>query len=135
MTYCKKIISILFLLLTFQSSLQAAEMDDYLQGKIDAGIDVHSSPLWILAGLSGTGCCLFIGVAGIGVAAMFPPEAPTERLVGKSDSYVMGYMEEYRRLGRWGNVKYASAGCLVAAVINLAINLTLGFPDFSSYYR
>ena len=104
-------------------------MQDYNQGKLDGQRDAGGgNPLWFLAGLSGTGCCLLIGVAGIGLAYLWPQNPPQERLIGKSPAYVLGYTEGYRNARRKENVKYATYGCITAALINLTVNLILGYP-------
>ena len=123
----------LIVLIAFPLMANEGSASDYLQGKADASIDAKSNPLWVLAGLSGTGFCLLFGIAGIGLAAVMPPSPPSENLMGRSQMYITGYTEEYRRKGRWGNVKYATIGCGMAAVINLLINLIF-FPEVFNQY-
>ncbi|MBN1981108.1 MAG: hypothetical protein JW795_06230 [Chitinivibrionales bacterium] len=102
------------------------KLDDYLQGKMDGKHAVKGNPLWVLAGLTGTGFCLLIGVAGIGVAAIAAPNPPEQALMGQSSNYVIGYTEAYKSKGRWLNVAWASTGCAIAGVLNIIINVASG---------
>jgi hypothetical protein len=103
--------------------------DDYIQGKMDAEQDYRDQPVWILAGLAGTGLCLLIGCAGILVAFVAAPSPPADRLLGKSTNYILGYTEAYKHKGKRANAKWATIGCTLAAVINLIINIASGnFP-------
>lgn len=97
----------------------------YAQGLMDGKRDGASAgkPLWCLAGLSGTGCCLLIGCAGVGAAYMVQPSPPTYKLIGKSPEYIAGYVSAYKNKARNKNTTYAAMGCATAAVINLLINL------------
>jgi hypothetical protein len=104
--------------------------DEYLKGKMEGQAAAKGSGWWVLAGLSGAGFCLCIGVAGIIVAALVPPKPPEQALIGKSSNYVLGYTEGYKSKGRWKNAGYASIGCALAAVINLVINLATGNNAF-----
>jgi len=101
--------------------------DDYLQGKMDGKREARGNPVWILAGLAGTGLCLCIGVAGIGIAFAVAPSPPETALMGKSTSYIQGYTEGYKSKGRLGNAGWATLGCTIAAVINIVINLATGY--------
>lgn len=101
---------------------------DYFRGKLDGERDARGNPLWVLAGLSGTGCCLLIGCAGVGLAYAVPPSPPPAALMGKSSEYVLGYTEGYKSKARLKNTAYAAAGCCAAAAVNVVINLALGWP-------
>jgi cytochrome c553 len=131
-----KIIScILILIFITQPVLAATETGtDYLRGREDARMDARGSPLWILAGLTGTGFCILIGCAGIGVAAIFPPSPPAEKLVGKSSNYILGYTEEYKRKSRIYNAMWATLGCTIAAGINLIVSLIIYGGELPTYY-
>lgn len=101
----------------------------YLQGRLDGERDAKGNPAWILAGLAGTGLCLCIGCAGVGLAYSTPPSPSPGVLMGKSSEYVMGYTEGYKSKARLENTKYAAAGCCMAAAINLIINVATGQLD------
>jgi hypothetical protein len=116
---------------TENTSANTANKDEYLQGRINGKADATGHPAWILAGLAGTGFCLLIGCAGIGVAALVPPSPPEQMLIGKPQNYILGYTEGYKSKSRWKNVLYASGGCAMAALINIIINLTSGNTAYS----
>lgn len=111
---------------------QALSMEDYLQGIIDGKKATRGKPLWILAGLSGTGLCICFGVAGIGVALAVPyyPPPPAEMLIGKSSKYIEGYYEGYTAKSRWKNAGWATIGCLLAVLIDIALNFPMSFGNF-----
>ncbi|HAJ80608.1 MAG TPA: hypothetical protein DCO75_12655 [Fibrobacteres bacterium] len=115
---------------TENKSNNTVTKEDYLQGRINGKADATGHPAWILAGLAGTGFCLLIGCAGIGVAALVPPSPPEQSLIGKSQNYILGYTESYKSKSRWKNVLYASGGCAMAAFINIIINLASGNTAF-----
>jgi hypothetical protein len=115
-----------------QKGAKADNFEDYMQGKLDGKTDAKGSAAWILAGLAGTGFCLLIGCAGIGLALVAPPSPPETALMGKSSSFIVGYVEGYKSSGRMKNAKWAIAGCTMAAVINLTINLASG-RSFTNY--
>jgi len=104
----------------------AQQQENYLQGKLDGERDAKGNPLWIIAGLSGTGCCLLFGIAGIGAAYLIPPSPPTYTLLGKPSEYIIGYTEGYENKSKMKNTKWATIGCLSAGIINLIINATTG---------
>jgi hypothetical protein len=108
------------------TSSKASNFDDYLLGKQTGQAEAKGKPVWILAGLTGTGLCLCIGVAGIGVAFAVPPSPPESALMGKSTSFIQGYTEGYKSKARIKNAGWASLGCAMAAVINVIINLSTG---------
>jgi hypothetical protein len=105
---------------------KSSNFDDYLLGKMDGKRDARGKPVWILAGLTGTGFCLCIGVAGIGVALIVPPSPPESALMGKSSTYIQGYSEGYKSKARVKNAGWATLGCAMAALINIIINLATG---------
>jgi len=117
---------LIILMVGMPVTLLAQQQDDYLQGKMQGELDAKGSPVWILAGLSGTYCCLLFGVAGIGAAYMIPPSPPINTLLGKSSNYVIGYTEGYKNKAKKKNATYASFGCLAAALINILINASAG---------
>jgi hypothetical protein len=108
------------------NSSKASNFDEYLLGKQTAQAEAKGKPVWILAGLTGTGFCLCIGVAGIGLALVVPPSPPESALMGKSSSYIQGYSEGYKSKARIKNAGWATLGCTMAAVINIIINLSTG---------
>jgi hypothetical protein len=104
---------------------------NYAQGKNDGKRDSRGKPLWILAGLSGTGLCVCFGVAGIGIALAVPyyPPPPGEMLLGKSTAYVEGYYEGYSSKIRLKNAAWATLGFVIAVVIDLALNKAITFGN------
>jgi hypothetical protein len=109
-----------------QYDKQGGATDDYFNGRMDGKLAATGHPAWMFAGLAGTGFCLLIGVAGIGIAALVAPSPPEEALMGKSGKYVLGYTEAYKAKSRWKNVGFATIGCCLAALINLIINVASG---------
>jgi hypothetical protein len=128
-----KLVSFFFIVLMISAPITslAQGTGDYLQGRTDGERDAKGNPLWVLAGLAGTGCCLLIGCAGIGAAYLLPPSPPAHVLIGKSPEYVLGYTEGYQSKAKVENTMYAAIGCAAAAVINLIINLALGNTSLS----
>jgi len=106
--------------------------DEYLRGKTDGAYEAKGSPAWIFAGLAGTYLCLCIGVAGIGLSLLAPPNPPETALMGKSSYYIAGYTEAYKSKGKWKNATWASVGCAMAALINIIINLASGNNVFKT---
>jgi hypothetical protein len=115
-TLCSALLIISSLLLPMATEaadvVQQANGSDYLTGLAAGQQDSKGSAWWILGGI---GCGIF-AVAG---AALIPPSAPTQALMGKPSAYVIGYSEGYKK-GRWKNVAYASGGCAAYSVVYLA---------------
>jgi hypothetical protein len=109
----------------------SASFDDYLRGKMDGRQESKGGAAWILAGLTGTGFCLLIGVAGIGIALLCPSSPSESALMGKSTYYITGYTEAYKSKSRMRNATFASVGCLMAALINIIINVSSGNATFN----
>lgn len=111
---------------------RASALKDYLQGTKDGKRDSKGKPLWILAGLSGTGLCICFGAAGIGIALAVPyyPPPPAEMLIGKSSKYIEGYYEGYTASIRWKNAAWALLGCAIAVAVDIALNWQISFGNF-----
>lgn len=110
---------------------EATMMKDYQHGIAEGKRDTKGKPYWVLAGLSGTGLCICFGVAGIGLALAVPyyPPPPGEMLIGKSSKYIEGYYEGYTARSRWKNAGWAMLGCLVAVLIDIALNYPITFGN------
>lgn len=109
---------------------QASNAGDYLQGVIDGKRDARGKPLWILAGLAGSGLCICFGAAGIGLAVAVPYYPSGEDLLGKSSSYIEGYIAGYKSATRWKNAGWATLGFALAIVIDIALDLSITFGNF-----
>ena len=68
--------------------------------------------------------CLF-GLLGIGAAYAIEPSPPASRLIGKSSDYVAIYTDCYKDEGRSIQTKAAVKGCVVGALVQLALYLAL----------
>jgi hypothetical protein len=115
-------------------SSKASNFDEYLLGKTTGQAEARGKPVWILAGLAGTGLCLCIGCAGIGIAFAVPPTPPESAFMGKSSSFIQGYTEGYKSKARIKNAGWATIGCAMAAIINVVINLATGQVPFEYEY-
>lgn len=117
---------------TLQEPDEATKMKDYLQGIAEGKRDAKGKPYWVLAGLSGTGLCICFSVAGIGLALAVPyyPPPPGEMLIGKSSKYIEGYYEGFTARSRWKNAGWATLGCLVAVIIDVALSYPITFGNF-----
>lgn len=82
-----------------------------LQGWTDGKADANF--VWFLAGL---GC----GIFGWGAAALTNPTVPAGQLMGKTQDYVLGYMDGYK-VRKKKQSTYAAIGWLVALVIYGAV--------------
>ncbi|MCF7911334.1 MAG: hypothetical protein K9M99_02310 [Candidatus Cloacimonetes bacterium] len=90
-------------LLEEQAKDQQSAEQTYAQGQLDGKRDAKGNPLWILAGC---GCGLF-GVLG---AILIKPNPPAQKLIGKSNDYVLGYTEAYKKAASGKNTGYAFGG-------------------------
>lgn len=90
-------------------------VDECYQGKADGERDGTGNPAWVLAGL---GC----GIFGLGAAYLIKPSPDAGALLGKSSEYVMCYTDAYQEKAKGKNAMYAGIGCLVGAVISLAVS-------------
>ncbi len=99
----------------------AAESTDATKACTDAKLDAQrdiNTTLWMGAG------CLF-GLLGIGAAYVIEPSPPASRLLGKPSDYVAIYTDCYKDEGRSIQTKAAVKGCVVGALLWLALNLAL----------
>lgn len=71
----------------------------------DAELSVNKLT-WQLTGCAGN-------IFGIGVALIYEPRLPADRLVGKSPEYVEYYANEFRRETKGLQVYHAATGCSV----------------------
>jgi hypothetical protein len=84
---------------------------EYERGLRDGKKDAESDPgyIWFLTGL---GC----GCIGVGAAYLMESSAPSEKLVGESAEYALGYTEAYEKNANNLRVGRAGIGCLITSV-------------------
>lgn len=61
-----------------------------------------------------TGC--FGNIFGIGIALIYEPRIPADRLIGKSPEYVEYYANEFRRETKGIQVYHAATGCSASSM-------------------
>ena len=111
------VITLSILLLTMPVLAQQAT-DECQRGKQDGKADGKSagSALWILAGF---GC----GCIGVGGAVLIVPSARPERLVGKSQDYILCYQKAYKGAAQGKQAAYAAIGWAAWIVVYAAFIL------------
>lgn len=91
-----------------------AENNDYFSGRTAGQQDGKGDPLWFFGGF-----CL--GGLGVLLALLTEPNPQTQHLVGKSPSFVLGYIDGYQSKAKRQNVYYAAGGMAVSVAVVLAI--------------
>lgn len=94
----------------------SAKTDDYVKGKMDGMIKGAKSGngAWFFSG------CL-LSVIGLILPYMIDPTLPTEDLIGKSSSYVLGFTDGFNEKAKSANFNYALIGCGVGAAVGIII--------------
>jgi len=88
---------------------------DYIQGAMDGDLAAKGDPLWLVGGL-------LCGLLAVLYCYMQSPTPPAITLVGKSQDYVLGYTEGYKKKkGR--NALYAWIGWGSWVVVYLVVIL------------
>ena len=103
--------------------------NEYLQGKMDGEAAVNASGLWFFAGFCG-------GLIGVLIAYTVKPTPSTAALVGKSQSYINGYVEGYKSKSGSKQGMLAIAGCAVGWAVAIAVILIIeaSESDDDPYY-
>jgi hypothetical protein len=98
--------------------------EEFANGFADGRRAARGNPLWVFAGLAGTGPCICFGVAGVGISLTIPYTPPEDVFLGRSSPYIAGYYKGYRSKSRQHGALWAALG-LAAAV---AIDILMDFP-------
>ena len=116
---CKKILAVSMALILLVMPLLAQDSTgEYMQGKIDGERDARGEGAWFFAG------CL-LGATGILIAYIVEPNVPAAQLVGKSNAYVLGYSDGYKRKTQSLNAKNAMTGCGISVAAWLVLYVAL----------
>ncbi len=80
-----------------------------------------------------------LGVWGLLFSYIIEPSVPAEALIGKSQSYILGYSEAYKKAVKNKQGKDAIIGCLVGTGVSAALYvvyfvLVLGMASSASRY-
>ncbi len=77
--------------------------------------------------------CLY-GLLGLMLATVIEPYIPTDELIGKSPSYIVGYTEGYRKKAKSANFNKALIGCIVSSGVILVAEVGTFMLLYSFYY-
>ena len=91
---------------------------EYLEGKMDGENDCRVSGAWFFAGFCG-------GLIGVIIAYVVKPSPSTALLTGKSQTYIMGYIDGWKSKGSSMQGKKAISGWATFCVIYLSVILAL----------
>ncbi len=101
----------LIVLLIFSTTAHGVESTTKEQVRLQAVADAQrdaelavNKTTWQLTGCVGN-------IFGMGVALIYEPRIPTDRLMGKSPEYVEYYANEFRRETKGLQVYHAATGC------------------------
>ena len=111
------ILALLALVVPFFAQSDDVTTEACTDAKLDAQRDINTT-LWMGAG------CLF-GLLGVGAAYVIEPSPPASRLLGKPSDYVAIYTDCYKDEGKSIQTKAAVKGCVVGALVELALYLAL----------
>jgi len=92
--------------------------NEYLQGKMDGEASANASGMWFFAGFCG-------GLIGVLIAYSVKPTPSTALLVGKSQSYINGYIEGYKDKSGSEQGKKALLGWGISCVLTAALYLII----------
>ena len=95
-------------------SQDTAKAETFTEGLMQGQMAASGNVGWMLGGL-------LCGVFGVGGAYFVEPSPPVYMLIGKSNDYVIGFTEGYKKETKKKNVQYASVGCLGSMAFNLLL--------------
>ncbi len=106
----------LIVLLIFATAAHGVESTTTEQVRLQAIADAQrdaqlavNKTTWQLTGCVGN-------IFGLGVALVYEPRIPTDRLIGKSPEYVEYYANEFRRETKGLQVYHSATGCAAFCV-------------------
>ena len=114
--YFNKFYITLTVLVIFSTTTHGVESTTKEQVRLQAVADAQrdaqlavNKTTWQLTGCVGN-------IFGMGVALIYEPRIPTDRLIGKSPEYVEYYANEFRRETKGLQVYHASTGCAAFSI-------------------